>query len=255
MKTFLNNKYTSFTVMVISILLVIFSTEACKSSKIVKPLDTDTLYTNTESQNISFEIQFTKGAEHNHPLMAIWIEDMDGKYIETLYVAESIAKGVFRHGNSSSGRWLPGAVRRPAALPVWSHSRGVKESDGLFVPTENTPMVDAVTGETPSGNFILIAKAVNALPDNINMFFEINQPWDWNEYWTNNKYPDDEHYKTSCQPALVYQVEMHVRDTTEYTFDLVGRSSHNGSDGNIYKDLETITTAKNITKELRVELK
>lgn len=29
------------------------------------------------------------------------------------------------------------------------------------------------------------------------VFLEVNQTWDWNEYWTNNKYPDDFDYTTA----------------------------------------------------------
>ncbi|MBW6461035.1 MAG: DUF2271 domain-containing protein [Bacteroidales bacterium] len=43
--------------------------------------------------------------------MVIWLEDMDGKYIETLYVAESIGKGIFRHGEKAKGQWMPGPIR------------------------------------------------------------------------------------------------------------------------------------------------
>jgi hypothetical protein len=46
---------------------------------------------------------------------------------------------------------------------------------------------------------------------------EINHPWDWNEYWTNAKYPDDEENKNSCQTALVYRAIVNL-DNAEKTY-------------------------------------
>lgn len=228
---------------------------SCRSSRVPLNLTADTIYTNIEGEGNLLEILFRKGTEHNHPLMAIWIEDTNGTYIQTLYVAESIAKGVYGYSDNSTGKWMPGPIRRPAALPVWAHSRGVKEADGLYIPTQKTPIPDAYTGPTPPGNFILFARTDRDLPERFFVFFEINQTWDWNEYWTNNKFPDDDEYKTSCQPALVYRVllEKDQRNSSS-EFELIGHSHFNGKDGEIYPDISTITTAKNITESLSVRI-
>jgi hypothetical protein len=197
-----------------------------------------------------------RGPEHNHPLMAVWIEDTAGNYIQTLYVAESIAKGVFGYGDKSTGKWLPGPIRRPAALPVWSHSRGVMENDGLYIPTRETPIPDAYTGPTPPAHFVLLARTDKELPEKFYVLFEINQTWDWNKYWTNNKYPDDEEYKTSCQPALVYRglISKAVKDTP-VRLELIGHSHYSGENGEVYPDLSTITTARDITELISVRMK
>jgi hypothetical protein len=187
--------------------------------------------------------------------MAVWITDTNNQYIETLFIAESIGKGVFNYGDKSTGKWLPGAIRRPAALPVWSHSRNIIEKDSLYIPTENTPMPDAITSATPSSNFVLLTKTSSKEYKIFNIYFEINQTWDWNSYWTNNKFPDDDEYKTSCQPALVYMTRLNTAQKNHYkTLELVGHSHYNGSDGIIYPDLSTITTAKNITKNVKVKI-
>ncbi|MCK7534695.1 MAG: hypothetical protein MZV63_28700 [Marinilabiliales bacterium] len=64
---------------------------------------------------------------------------------------------------------------------------------------------------------------------------EINQNWDWNEYWTNDKYPDDENYKMSCQPALVYEalVENQSPDM-RYRMKPVGHSHYSGKSGELF---------------------
>lgn len=228
----------------------------CRSTRIPIEYPTDTLLTNPDGRGDFLEVEFRRGTEHNHPLMAIWIEDTNGNYIQTLYVAESIAKGVFAHGDKTSGKWSPGPIRRPAALPVWAHSRGVKEEDGLYIPTQSTAIPDAYTGPTPPAHFVLLATTDNELPETFNVMFEINQTWDWNKYWTNTKYPDDEEYKTSCQPALVYRAQLRKTEKNAINeFKLIGHSHYSGKDGEINPDLSTITTAKEITEYISVRFK
>ncbi len=226
----------------------------CRSARIPVEYAIDTIYTNQQGEGELLEIHFRKGSEHNHPLLAIWIEDTSGNYIQTLYVAESIAKGVFGHGDKSTGKWLPGPIRRPAALPYWSHSRGVKESDGLFIPTQETAIPDAYTGATPQAHFVLLTRADKELPNAFYILFEINQSWDWNDFWTNSKYPDDEDYKASCQPALIYKTLITENENNSLRkLELVGHSHYNGKKGEMYTDLSTITTAREITESIYVK--
>ena len=234
----------------------IFVNYSCSSSsRLVKAYPVDTLYTNIGGSGEVLEFSFRRGPEHNHPLMAVWLEDTAGNYLQTLYIAESIAKGVFGHGDRSTGKWLPGPIRRPAALPVWAHSRGVQEDDGLYVPTQENPIADAYTGATPPAHFVLQARADEKLPESFYVYFEINQTWDWNEYWTNNKYPDDEDYKTSCQPALVYRTLLEKdQQNIVKELELMGHSHYSGDNGEITEDLSTITTAKDITESVKVRL-
>ena len=168
---------------------------SCRSAK-VDYIPPEELIYNSEGRGPVIEIAFSKCKAHNHPLMAIWIEDENGKFVQTLYVAESIGKGVFKRGDSSSGKWMPGEIRRPAALPYWSHRRGIKAKDGLFVPDKGNPVPDAYTGPTPTGNFTLHVRTDDSKLRRFIIYFEINQSWDWNEYWTNNKFPGDDEYKT-----------------------------------------------------------
>lgn len=214
----------------------------------------DTLVTNRGSAGTSLRFEFTKGSAHNHPLMAIWLEDTDGNYIETLYVAESIGTGVFRHGQPDKGKWQPGPVRRPAALPHWGHQRGVTASDGLYLPGQESPVPDAITGPTPPDNFILLTHASRKMDGPFVVKMEINQSWDWNEYWTNNKYPDDPEYKTSSQPAVIYAATIDPQTRDEAVLEPIGHSHYSGKDGKIYQELETLTTALQITERVKVEI-
>ena len=44
-------------------------------------------------------LKFEKGKEHNHPLFAVWLGDEKGNYIQTLYVSESVGKGVYKRAS------------------------------------------------------------------------------------------------------------------------------------------------------------
>ena len=227
---------------------------SCRSTKVDYIPQEELLY-NPQGKGHAIEITFTRGKAHNHPLMAIWIEDEEGKFIQTLYVAESIGKGVFKRGEVSSGKWMPGEIRRPAALPSWSHRRGIKAKDGLFVPDTENPVPDAYTGPTPSGNFTLNVRADESNLRRFILYFEINQSWDWNEYWTNNKFPGDEDYKTSCQPALVYSTKIDMDNLQSgYVLNVSGHSHYSGKTGELFTDISTITTALDITKEIKVRI-
>lgn len=233
--------------------LAVGLTTACKTSKVPEAEIPQMVRSNESGTGPHLQVEFVRGEAHNHPLMAIWVEDENGAYVQTLFVAESLGKGIFQHGDGTSGKWLPAEIRRPAALPVWSHSRGIKEPDGLFVPTPENAVADAYTGATPQISFSLDTRLDKTGLTKFYVYFEINQTWDWNEYWTNNKFPDDNVYKTSCQPSLIYRTLVDLDDDLkENTMELIGRGHHSGKDGEIYTDLETMTTALNITRSITV---
>jgi hypothetical protein len=216
-----------------------------RRSKPAEPMQV--ISTMVNEAGIALEIVVERGRAHNHPLMAIWVEDLEGNYIQTLYVAQSIAKGVYLHGDASTGRWMPGPIRRPAALPYWGHQRGIQAEDGLYMPSQQSPMADAVTGPTPKGNFSLQTQTPKPDFHKFKILLEINQPWDWNQHWYNNKFPGDREYMTSAQPALVYEAMVDL--SLEYeVFEMrpIGHSHWSGKTGILYTDLSTLTTALNI---------
>lgn len=226
----------------------------CGSSRHVATLyPIDTIVTNKDINGTTIHVHATRGKHHNHPLMAIWLTDSNNAYIETLYVAESIAKGQFEYSDKSDGAWKSGPLRRPAALPVWSHSRGIQEKDGLYNPTPETAMPDAVTGATPNNSFVISSKS--SVRSIAYVYFEVNQTWDWNEYWTNDRYPDDEEYKTSCQPSLIYRATIDISNKKVIQdFQIIGHGHYNGSTGRIFTDVSTISTAKEIVTTVKVTL-
>ncbi len=243
----------------ISVLLIaaVLLTKGCKSTAptTAANADFDTLITNQSISGPLLVLTVKKGEAFNYPLMAAWTEGKDSVYLQTLYVPESIATSIFRHGQADKGKWMPGEIRRPAALPYWGHSRGIKAADGFYIPSADKPMPDAVTGATPTTDFVL---KTNLDLDNTAVFtvyFEINQSWDWNEYWTNNKYPDNDAYKSSSQPAIVYAAQVDMNDLKEvYKLSPVGHSHPAGENGQLFSDLSTLTSALRIIEiaEIRI---
>jgi hypothetical protein len=242
-----------FSTLILAATVIISS---CKSTSVSQdPPAPAVIETNQSGNGPVLTVEFTPGKYHNHPLMALWIEDMDGTYLQTLYIPRSIARGVFQHGSTSTGRWTEGAVRRPGALPYWGHRWGVQAEDGLYLPTPENPLPDAVSGATPQAAFVLHTKLAVQSGKKFRVMMEINQPWDWNEYWTNNKFPGDKEYATSCQPAVVYAATLDPESGIRAAgLSPVGHSHYAGKDGSLTTDLSTLTTALQIVSSVHVRL-
>lgn len=248
--------------LIILTLMVVVSLSACKqggegkSSKARIQDSVVSLASNVDGAGRSIEIEMIKGKAHNHPTFAIWMEDTTGNYIQTLFVTKAIGQGIFGHGDNSGGTWKPGEVHRPAALPYWAHKRGVKNEIGSFEPTPKTKVPDAYSGATPSGSFSLNTRTDAALKGKVNLLLEINQPWDWNEYWNNALYPNDIDYQSSCQPAVVYSAVIDLGNPgLSFEMKPVGHSHYSGKTGELFTDLSTITTALHIAERIKVALK
>lgn len=212
--------------------------------------------TNISGKGPEITVDFTPGVSFYYPLFSIWLENTDGDYIQTLYVAKAVATGVFEYGRQEKGKWVTAPKRAPQTLPYWAHKRGIRAADGLFMPDEKSAVPDAYTGATPKTGFILASRADNPLPDRFRVMLEINQNWDWNEYWTNNRFPDDENYKWSAQPALVYEVLIDMKSPAEsYIMKPAGHSHYSGKTGELFTDMSSLTTALNIASSIIVRVK
>jgi hypothetical protein len=239
----------------IILLSIAFLLAACKSGKVQEePIRTE-LEANAGGRGPVIYLDFEKGEEHNHPSFVLWAETEEGEFIQTLFISEAVGTSIYDHGDPSSGKWEPAEIRRPASLPYWSHRRGIKAPDGLYIPSIENPVADAYTGATPEGSFSLKTRFDKPLEGKYRILFEINQTWDWNEYWTNNKYPGDEEYKTSCQPAVIYLAEVDTDEPQpEYEMKAIGHGHPSGKDGKLYEDLSTLTTALQIAQSLKIRV-
>ncbi len=210
--------------------------------------------TNAEGKGQQFELEFLGGKTHNYPLMAVWLEDLNGNYIQTLYVARSVAKGEFDHADNTIGKWKSGPLQRPATLPYWAHKYNTNTRVPEVFPSPANPVPDAYSGATPTGNFTLRSKSDSKISTPFRVWFEINQFFDFNDFWTNNRFPEDKDYKTSGQPAIIYASDpiYPVELPVTMTLRPVGHSHYSGKDGGLYTSLETLSSAKEITRKITV---
>lgn len=187
--------------------------------------------------------------KQNPPQIAIWLEDLDGHYLSTLYVTHKAGYQQFS-----------GNKKRKEALPYWNHARLSKKTektaaDGLTGATTLQTIPDAVTGATPNGSFDL--KIVPR--ENLEKFIiraEINHSTDYNEYYPKTAIFGEENYSAeSGQPAVIYEATVdRSSGQKEYLMQIIGHSSPDGSDGSLYSDLSKLTSAKNIVEEITIKI-
>ncbi len=176
------------------------------------------------------------------PQVAVWLEDAEGNYLETLYIS----------GKSATGNYSGGKSRRPGALPVWSHARGIKSADGLFMPDQGTAVVDGVSGATPLTSFSVHSKYPEQA--GLRVRIEVNKSFDANDYFNKENITDDPVYakNPNGQPSLVYSVELKSGASLSLA-ELQGHGHISGADGKIDPDVSNVTTAFQIFKGIIVE--
>ncbi len=186
---------------------------------------------------------------HNPPQMVLWAETLDGQFIDTLMVSKKI--GEMKWIKGSKDPIGDGQIRRLEALPVWEWKRGVLASDGLPLPTEDSPIPDDISHATPKSDFSIktdVAKSNNEAY----LYFEVNHSTDFNIKYPADALKESENYNGglmgSGQPALVYKayVNFSTPELSSKTFELIGHSSPSGTDGSIYTDMQGIDSALEI---------
>jgi len=250
------NQMKSQTKLLLFLLLVIFVSSCKTVSRSGSNQEKETFIQKSYGDGVNLEFYFQKGKHHNHPSFAVWIESLEGEVLQTIFVTESVAKGYYTYGDAGNGHWLkvPGPAARPASLPYWLHRREIGTPGQL--PTPENPLPDAYSGATPKSSFNMGIAMDVTLPDRFRVLVEVNQPWDWNKFWSNSKYPGDSEYRTSAQPALVYAVEVNLNSSLKsYHLNPIGHSHYSGANGLLYTNLETFTTALNIFDAITLKIK
>jgi hypothetical protein len=125
----------------------------------------------------------------------------------------------------------------------------------LYIPTPENPVPDALTGATPANDFVILANHNKNLPRKFVVLFEINQAFDYNEFWTNLSLNQNPNYLASGQPSVIYAVTVDLDSPVkEFFLNPIGHGSASGADGLLYTNLETITTAGQITSEVKITI-
>ncbi len=212
------------------------------------------------NKDIQLTIDLLRSEHYWHPQMAVWVEDTLGNYVETIFVSKATAQGLFFGGRSKDNfkefdekKDAEGDFRRVNALPVWSHKRGVQYKDGLYVPTNDNPLPDGITGATFKDNFKLLSSIDST--SKFNLRIEINVAFDDNEHYSEFDFPDDEIFHNGTgqlgQPSIIFNAQIDMNDHKDYyLMDLIGHGHRSGQTGELYKDLSTLTTAKKIVERI-----
>lgn len=237
-------------------LIIIFfgiSINACKTGE--KSANSSVVYQDSlvVKSGDKMTIILKNGDAFNHPTYVIWKEDMNGNYIETIFITESYASGIFGHQMLGDSVWLDqkGSSYQPAALPYWTFKKGPID-EKYMVPTPEHPFVDAYAGATPSGDFQFMTTTDDQL-DQYRLLLEVNQAWDWDKYWTNDKYPDSDAYKHSAQPSVIYAVRINLQDSLFY-LNPIGHGDPTGVTGKLFTDISTLSTAKQIFQTVTISI-
>lgn len=185
----------------------------------------------------------------NPPQMAIWLEDMTGNYLSTIYVTHKTATQAWQSA---------GGNRRKEALPHWCYTRGVKYDDGLYLPTKEEPLTDGISGATPQGNFDVKLSPSNTLKQFV-VKIEINHSTDFNEHYPKSAKEGEENYsggkEGSGQPAVVYAARVDLSSGKKsFNAVLIGHSSPDGTSGVVYEDTSKLTTALQIVKHISINI-
>lgn len=191
------------------------------------------------------------------PQMAFWIENASGAVATTLYVTRRTAlqdwKGV-------------GEIKRPTALPLWVHkhsttSLGGKAScdacHGIHKSKNKTttPPIDAITGATPMAGFTheyVLPQGI--LPGAYVVRAEINQSMDYNAVYKEDAKESDPSYTAhSGQPSILWEGTIKIGSTpSQSSLKPVGHSEPAGKTSRVVRELDTLTTARNIVQSIDV---
>ncbi len=231
------------------------------------------------------KIDFKVGSSFHWPQYAIWVEKLDGSFVQPLFVTGSVATNSFNNKvwladkstilksnpfdnigfkfeSLFSEQYDESANNnkfRPESLPVFLHKINRHGLNGGDSSGGEGVGLDAYTGATVLDNYLMSQKIEDQSTDKYNVFFEINQSFDFNEYYSSDRFPDDEVYSGdgfSAQPSVIYRTQIDFSSpTTLYPMSIVGHGHHSGQDGLIDTNVENMTTALTIVDRIIVDIR
>jgi hypothetical protein len=188
----------------------------------------------------------------NAPQIAIWVEDVQGKYISTVYVSRKIAMQSWK---------MNGGNPRKEALPHWQYSRS--NIDGVSGATSHggldiRPLADGISGATPRGSFDVKLRPKDVLQQFV-VKIEVNHSVDFNDYYPETAKEGDADYsggkEGSGQPALIYAATVDLSSgETSFEAFLTGHSSPDGTSRDVDINTSKLTTALSIVKRITVNV-
>lgn len=230
----------------------------------------------------NIEVDVRKGVSYLWPQYAIWLETMDGEFIRPLLITDAVAKRKFVNRvvrkdedlvftvnpltqagykredvfSIETSEQIAAQQFRPESLPVFLHKyRQFKEHTEVQEAIADQG-IDGYTGATSLSSFLLKSELGADSNGRYKVRLEINQSFDFNEFYSSDRFPNDPIYSGngySAQPSLIYEAAVDLSNKQNiYGMTLIGRGHHSGRDGDIYTDLNGITTALDIVDRVIV---
>lgn len=173
--------------------------------------------------------------DEREPQAAVWLEDEEGNYIQTLYVTKKAEKKSWFFSPEEG---------RPESLPVWYHAASYK-AEKSYKPKNHPEELDAVTSATKSKNFSFTARIE---PDKAYVIkAEFNTSYDYNDFYTKKN------SGVNGQPSVIYSEKIPAGFSGSIPLTLSGTGSLSGNDGGIYPLTDQFTTARTIVKNITVK--
>ena len=172
------------------------------------------------AEKISVAVNPGEAYSKRAPQIAVWVEDSDGTYVDTLFVTKK----------ASGNKWI-GSPKdgRPESLPDWYKAKGQNPAEKI-----SKDEVDATTSATPKKGMV-ISKDLELEKGKTYVFkCQANQSFDYNDYYTKKNSGVD------GQPAVLYTGEI-IPDGTEKEIKLM-----------LNNKSEFITTADKIIESIYV---
>lgn len=177
------------------------------------------------------------------PQVAVWIEDDRGNFVKTVSATKSATTGSWRAAPETG---------RPDALPVWTHvsKRGatrIAQAAGADAVSSATPeaglSASAGAGELANGATYVIR-------------LEVNTSFDYNDAWPKKAKAGTAGYSgVNGQPSLVYEGWFVAGVPANVELAPVGTGSIDGSDGEIRRGVEGLTTALELIQKATVTVR
>ena len=216
----------------VGIILVTFCIIACSSGNaggLSHDMQSNIAFSIESGDNWLEKVRILIFNINSTPQYAAWIEDDNGNYIATIAVTNWTAR--------NSRRTSPGG-NRSHTLPVWSYIRH-------NVPAPDT--LDAVSSATPKGSITFpVSNELLSSGNTYNVYLEVNRSFDFNEFWTRNNSGNN------GQPSVIYHAQFTMGSSTYADLVPIGQGSVDGSNGTIVLNLENVTTALGMIKNVRL---
>ena len=238
-------------------------------------------------------IDVRKGAYFRWPQYAIWLETMEGEFIQPLFVTRKLARTGFINkvalrdktqvfntdiSDYDDKSWdktfsmeaSPETAQqrtRPESLPVFLHQLASKTKQEFLFSTGKTALgdsstaysIDGFAGATLLDNFLLSSRTIKSMPDKYRVRLEINQSFDFNKYYSSDRFPNDPIYSGdgySGQPSVIYEAVVDIQSPQHfYLMSLIGHGHHSGQNGVVDSDMNNVTTARELIDRVVVELR